>query len=92
MKVKRGFWICGFARGMLQNGHADVRISYKEKIDTLQNEFRISVSREISEQARETAYELQAMGMPNEKIAKAVKVSIDVLQGWFAEREGKPLG
>lgn len=43
------------------------------------------------EQARETAYELQAMGMPDEKIAKAVKVSMDVLQGWFAERQRLPL-
>ncbi len=102
-------------------------LSYEEKINTLQNEFRISVSREMSEevlsvcnlstgvyskgydsgygsgygsgydsglsagkmaQAKETAYELHDMGLSNEKIAKAVKVSIDTLRLWLEEREG----
>ncbi len=95
-----------------------MNLSYKEKMDTLQNEFKISVSREISEEvlsvcnlstgvfrkgydsgisagemrkARETAYELQDMGLAAEKIAKAVKVSTDTLQKWFAERGGMPV-
>lgn len=82
-------------------------IGYGEKLDMLQNEFRISVSREISEevlnvcnlstgvynkgkmeQARETTYELQDMGMPVEKIARAVRVSMDTVREWLAEREG----
>ncbi len=37
--------------------------------------------------ARETAYELQDMGMPVENIAKAVKVNIHTVQEWLAERE-----
>ena len=37
--------------------------------------------------AKETAYELRDMGLPDEKIARAVKVSMDTLQEWFAERE-----
>ena len=37
--------------------------------------------------AKETAYELRDMGLPDEKIARAVKVSMDILQEWFAERE-----
>ena len=39
------------------------------------------------EQAKETAYELRDMGLTDEKIARAVKVSMDTLQEWFAERE-----
>ncbi len=39
------------------------------------------------EQAKETAYELRDMGLPDEKIARAVKVSMDTLREWFAERE-----
>lgn len=39
------------------------------------------------EQAKETAYELRDMGLPDEKIARAVKVSMDTLQEWFTERE-----
>ena len=38
------------------------------------------------EQARETAYELQDMGMTADKIARAVKVSLETVQKWFAER------
>lgn len=38
------------------------------------------------EQARETAYELHDMGMPADKIARAVKVSLETVQEWFAER------
>ena len=95
-----------------------MNLSYEEKLDTLQNEFQISVSREISEEvqnvcnlstgvyskgydsgydsgisagemkrARETAYELQDMGMSVEKIARAVKVSVDIVQEWLAERD-----
>ena len=88
-------------------------LSYEEKINTLQNEFQIRVSREMSEevlsvcnlstgvyskgydsgisagkmeQARETAYELWDMGMSNEKIAKAIKVSMETLKIWLEER------
>ncbi len=32
--------------------------------------------------ARETAYELADMGLPVEKIAKAVKVSLETVQKW----------
>ena len=38
------------------------------------------------EQARETAYELCDMGIPADKIARAVKVSLETVQKWFAER------
>ena len=89
-------------------------LSYEDKLEALQNEFKIRVSREMSEevqsmcnlsegvyhkgydsgisagkmeQAKETAYELRDMGLPDEKIARAVKVSMDMLQEWFAERE-----
>ena len=85
-------------------------LSYEDKLDALQNEFKIRVSREMSEEvqsmcnlsvgvlnkgismgemkrAKETAYELRDMGLPDEKIARAVKVSMDTLQEWFAERE-----
>ena len=81
-------------------------LSYEDKLDALQNEFKISVSREMSEEvqsvcnlsmgilnkgemkkAKETAYELRDMGLPDEKIARAVKVSMDMLEEWFAERE-----
>ena len=89
-------------------------LSYEDKLDALQNEFQISVSKEMSEEvqsmcnlsagvynkgydsgisvgemkkAKETAYELRDMGLPDEKIARAVKVGMDMLQEWFAERE-----
>ena len=79
---------------------------FSTDLDALQNEFKIRVSKEMSEevqsmcnlsmgvlnkgkmeQAKETAYELRDMGLPDEKIARAVKVSMDTLQKWFAERE-----
>ena len=97
-------------------------LSYEEKIDTLQNEFQISVSREMSEevlsvcnlstgvyskgydtgydmgydtglsagkieQAREIAYRLCDKGMSVEEIADMVRVGLDALQKWLAERE-----
>ena len=85
-------------------------LSYEDKLDALQNEFKISVSKKMSEEvqsmcnlsmgvlnkgisvgemkkAKETAYELRDMGLPDEKIARAVKVSMDTLQEWFAECE-----
>ena len=37
--------------------------------------------------AKETTYELKDMGMPDEKIAQAVKVSTDTIQDWLAERD-----
>ena len=39
------------------------------------------------EQARDTTYELHDMGMSSERIARAVKVSIDTVNEWLAERE-----
>ena len=89
-------------------------LSYEKKLDALENEFKISVSREMDEEvqsvcnlstgvyykgynsgisagemkkARETAYELQDMGLSMDKIARALKVSIDTLHEWLAERE-----
>ena len=37
-------------------------------------------------QARETAYKLHDMGIPADKIAGAVSVSLETVQKWFAER------
>lgn len=34
---------------------------------------------------RETAFELANMGLPVEKIAKAVKVNLETVKGWFSE-------
>ena len=39
------------------------------------------------EQAKETAYKLQDMELPIEKIAYAVEAGIDTVRGWLAERE-----
>ena len=41
----------------------------------------------MMEQAKETAYELRDMGLTDEKTARAVKVGMDMLREWFAERE-----
>ena len=90
----------------LLNKMFSTNLSYEDKLDALQNEFKIRVSKEMSEevqsmcnlsmgvlnkgkmeQAKETAYELRDMGLPDEKIARAVKVSMDTLREWFAERE-----
>ena len=38
------------------------------------------------EQAKETAYELKDMGMPDEMVAKAVKASVEAIQEWTEER------
>ena len=38
------------------------------------------------QQARETAYELYDMGLSVDKIARAIKASIETVQGWFAEQ------
>ena len=38
------------------------------------------------EQARETTYELFDMGLSSDKIAKAVKVSLETVKKWIAER------
>ena len=37
------------------------------------------------DQARDTAYELRKMGLPTEKIARAVKVNLETLQEWFVD-------
>lgn len=37
--------------------------------------------------AKEIAYELHDMGLPEEDIARALKVSMEALHEWFAERE-----
>lgn len=37
------------------------------------------------EQARETAITLAGMGMPVEKIAEAVRVSLKIVQEWISE-------
>lgn len=39
------------------------------------------------EQARDTACALRDMGLPTDSIAKAVKVSIETIEGWFAEQQ-----
>ncbi len=36
--------------------------------------------------AKETAFELADMGLPVEKIAKAVKVNLETVKGWFSEK------
>lgn len=36
--------------------------------------------------AKEIAYELRNRGMSADKIAKAVKVSLETVQKWFADR------
>lgn len=41
--------------------------------------------------AREIAYELHDMGLPNEKIARAVKVGMETLRIWLANREELPV-
>ena len=38
------------------------------------------------QQARETAYELYDMGLSVDKIARAIKASIETVQGWFTEQ------
>ena len=45
------------------------------------------VSAGMMKQKRDTTYELYDMGMSGEQIAKVVKVSIDTIQEWLAERE-----
>ena len=85
-------------------------LSYEDKLEALQNEFKISASREMSEEAqsmcnlsmgvlnkgisvgemkkaKETAYKLQDMKLPIEKIAYAVEADIDTVRAWLAERE-----
>ena len=37
------------------------------------------------EQAKQTAFNLKAMGMTNDSIAKAVEVGISVIKEWFGE-------
>ena len=45
------------------------------------------ISAGMMKQKRDTTYELYDMGMSGEQIARAVKVSIDTIQEWLAERE-----
>ena len=45
------------------------------------------ISAGMMKQKRDTTYELHDMGMSGEQIARAVKVSIDTIQEWLAERE-----
>ncbi len=95
-------------------------LGYEKKLGTLQDEFHIGVTKEISREvldvcnlstgvfnrgiqkgmregmqrgmqegelkkAKETAFNLRDDGMPIEKIAKMIKVSVDTVQSWFAE-------
>ncbi len=41
------------------------------------------------EQARKTAYNLHDMGLPTDKIAGAVNVSIETVREWFVRRPGQ---
>ena len=41
---------------------------------------------EVQKQAKQTAYKLHDMGMPADKIARVVKVSLETVQKWFAEQ------
>lgn len=89
--------------------------TYEEKIVALSDEFKISVTKEMSKEVlnvcnlstsvynkgmeagvaqgemkakRETAFELADMGLPVEKIAKAVKVSLETVQKWLSGNVG----
>lgn len=54
--------------------------------DDIQAEVQKGRQEGMLRRSRETAYELCDMGLPVEQIAKAVKVSIETVQEWFAER------
>lgn len=89
--------------------------TYEEKITALADEFKISVTKEMSREvlnvcnlstgvynkgynsgvcdgemkkAKETAFELASMGLPVEKIAKAVKVSLETVEKWLSGNVG----
>ena len=51
------------------------------------DEIEAEVKKGRLEQARDTAYALCDMGLPIDSIAKAVKVSIETIEGWFAEQQ-----
>ena len=50
------------------------------------DEIEDEVQKGIQKQARQTAYKLHDMGMPADKIAGAVSVSLETVQKWFAEQ------
>lgn len=70
-----------------------MRILMKDEIETEIREARQEGQKEGRqagklEQARETAFELQRMGLPVDKIAQAVKVSLETVQKWLSEQAG----
>ncbi len=52
----------------------------------VQQGMRQGMQQGMLKQAKDTAYELCDMGLPVDKIARAVKVSLDTVQGWLDER------
>ena len=54
-----------------------------EVLDRVENKGRQEAKREI-------ARSLEGMGMPVEKIAEAVKVSVDVVKQWLDQKDGAP--
>ena len=54
--------------------------------DEIEAEVQKGIQKGMLRKAQETAYELHDMGLPTDKIAKAVKVSTETVQEWFAER------
>ena len=44
------------------------------------------IEKEVQKQARQTAYELHDMGLPADKIAKAIRVNLETVEKWFSER------
>ena len=51
------------------------------------DEIEAEVKKGRLEQARDTACALRDMGLPIDSIAKAVKVSIETIEGWLAEQQ-----
>lgn len=59
----------------------------QEKMCKLMEEMREEAAAEARlEQAKATAYELIDMGLSIEKIAQAIKIQLEIVQQWFAER------
>ena len=69
----------GMEQGMKQGIEQGMKQGMKQGMEQ-------GIEKGRQQQARETAYELYDMGLSVDKIAKAIKASIETVQEWFAEQ------
>ena len=85
-EIKAG-WQQGRQEGMQQGMQQGIQQGIQQGMQQgMQRGMQRGVQQGKQEQAKDTALKLHDMGLPVDKIAKAVDVSIDTVQKWLVEQ------